>query len=53
MTRGAPERGTADVAGEPGAADVAGERRQLIGIAYRLLGSVAEAEDAVQEAYAR
>ena len=32
---------------------VAGERRQLVGVAYRLLGSLAEAEDAVQEAYAR
>ncbi|MEU9519549.1 RNA polymerase sigma factor SigJ [Streptomyces sp. NPDC048224] len=30
-----------------------GERRQLINVAYRLLGSLAEAEDAVQEAYAR
>lgn len=32
---------------------VVGERRQLINVAYRLLGSLAEAEDAVQEAYAR
>jgi RNA polymerase sigma factor (sigma-70 family) len=29
------------------------ERRQLINLAYRLLGSLANAEDAVQEAYAR
>ena len=29
------------------------ERRQLINLAYRLLGSLTEAEDAVQEAYAR
>ncbi|WP_031162106.1 RNA polymerase sigma factor SigJ [Streptosporangium roseum] len=32
---------------------MAGERRQLINVAYRLLGSLAESEDAVQEAYAR
>jgi RNA polymerase sigma-70 factor (ECF subfamily) len=32
---------------------IADERRQLINVAYRLLGSVTEAEDAVQDAYAR
>ncbi|MFJ2271638.1 RNA polymerase sigma factor SigJ [Streptomyces sp. NPDC087849] len=35
------------------AEEIAGERRQLINVAYRLLGSVTEAEDAVQDAYAR
>ncbi|MBD0675816.1 RNA polymerase sigma factor SigJ [Streptomyces sp. CBMA156] len=38
---------------EPDLSVIVGERRQLINLAYRLLGSLAEAEDAVQEAYAR
>ncbi|MFC4035686.1 RNA polymerase sigma factor SigJ [Streptomyces polygonati] len=38
---------------DPGLDAIMGERRQLTNIAYRLLGSLAEAEDAVQEAYAR
>ncbi|MFI5910404.1 RNA polymerase sigma factor SigJ [Dactylosporangium sp. NPDC051541] len=32
---------------------VMGERRQLLNVAYRLLGSLADAEDVVQEAFAR
>ncbi|MFJ1749222.1 RNA polymerase sigma factor SigJ [Streptomyces sp. NPDC088116] len=36
-----------------GSGETAGERPQLINVAYRLLGSLAESEDAVQEAYAR
>src|SRR5215216_1860536 len=34
-------------------ADVLDERRHLIGLAFRMLGTVAEAEDAVQETYSR
>ena len=34
-------------------ADVLGERRHLMSLAFRMLGTVAEAEDAVQETYIR
>jgi RNA polymerase sigma-70 factor, ECF subfamily len=38
---------------EPDLSAVVGERRRLTNLAYRFLGSLAEAEDVVQETYAR